>query len=1643
MFFAVLAGITCASLAALPTEASPTLVQHASKDAGTTQSASLAFPLNNTAGNWIGVVIRAGHSGQVFTVFDARGNNYRQAVVFSQTLDTPNGDTFAIFYAENISGGANSVTISESLSNSTLRFAILEYSGMAVANSLEAQGVTAAQGTGTSASSGNIVTTAAGDLLLGAVMTGSGTTYTSGSGFRIEEQVPTAPNTKLIAEDQVQGTAGSVAASATFAASVSWGAAVAAFKSASGTGGAPPSITNLNPTSGSVSTSVTLTGTNFGAAQGASAVTFNGTPAGTANGWSATSITVLVPIGATSGPVVVTVGGMASNSVGFTVTPPPPGITSLSPTSGAVGTSVTLTGTNFGAAQGPSAVTFNGTPAGTANSWSATSITVLVPTGATSGPVVVTVGGMASSGVAFTVVGPPPNITSLSPVLGTVGTSVTIAGTNFGAAQGASTVTFNGTPAGIANGWSATSITVLVPIGATTGNVVVNIGGQASNDANFTVQTTARPLALAQQKSIDAGTTNSSTLAFSSSTTPGNWIAVAIRAGHSGQVFNVSDSRGNTYRQAVQSNITVDTPNGDTLGIFYAENIAGGTNGVTVSDSIGSSTLRFAILEYSGLATSNSLDAVATAQGTGTVADSGNATTTASGDLLFGAILTSDARDFTAGTGYTIRDAVPALPNSKLITEDQGQSAAGPAAASASLSASAKWGAALAAFKAATGGASTSPTITSLNPTSGLVGALVTITGTNFGANKGTSTVTFNGTTANPKSWSDTSIVVPVPAGASTGVVVVNVGGVASNGVTFTVKPPPPSIASLNPGSAVTGNGPFTLTVAGTNFLSSSTVQWNGSARTTSFVSSTQLQATITAADISTVGVAKITVANPGPYGSVSADSAFFVGTAGGSNFAVITVNQAAQDIAYDSRNQVIYLSVAATAASNPNTICVLDPTTGTITSAQPAGNNPDALAISDESQFLYAGIDGAASVQRFLLPGLAKDISYALGANPNFGPYFALDLQVAPGAPHTTAVSLGNAGVSTKAQGGIMVFDDAAPRPTNAPGGFSLYDSIQWGADATTLFAANTESTGFDFYTLSVNSGGVTQNRDFQSVFGSFANRIHFDTGTKLIYAEEGHVINPATGLPTGNFNASGPMVMDSTLNTAFFVNEGSATATIQAFDLTHFTPINSITIPNVANSPLRLIRWGQNGLAFITKGLNGPGQVFLIGGNFISPAPPFALTPPPTPTVPPTPAANAPTITFLSPSSAIAGGATFSLTVNGTQFDPTAMVQFNGSALSTTFVSSTQLQAAVSASAIASPGTASITVANPPSTGGTSSGAAFFVGNSGGSSSAGTEFAVDIVNQASKDMVFDPADQLIYLSVPNTSANGNAIAVLDPATIRIAGEQFAGSNPNVIAISDDGQFLYAGIDGSSSVQRFTLPGLGTDISYSLGFAGFLGPQFALDLQVAPGSPHATAVTLGTWNSSPAALGGIEIFDDATVRPTIAKGFGPGGGGGVLYDSIRWGSDANTLFAANTEDTGFDFYTLSVNSSGVALTKDYPSTFSSFTNRIHFDSGTKLIYADDGHVIDPTTGLAMGNFGVSGPMVPDSTLNRAFFAKAVGTSMVVIYAFDLTHFSSVSSINISNVAGNPLRLIRWGQNGLAFNTDAGEIVLVGGNFVH
>ncbi|HKW64922.1 MAG TPA: Ig-like domain-containing protein, partial [Candidatus Acidoferrum sp.] len=234
-------------------------------------------------------------------------------------------------------------------------------------------------------------------------------------------------------------------------------------------------------------------------------------------------------------------------------------------------------------------------------------------------------------------------------------------------------------------------------------------------------QAEAAGITLVQHVAKDAGTTTTSTLAFASANTSGSFIAVAIRGGLSNsQVFTVTDSNGNTYKKAAQVGFTVSAVTG---AVYYAENIKGGANTVTVSMTV-SGPLRFAILEYSGVATANSLDVIATATGVGTAVSSGNATTTVSGDLLFGTVSTADAATWTAGTSYTIRDQIPSPPNAKFITEDQIQAAAGTAAATATLAASGNWGVVFAAFKPAGGVAGTPATIaaTAGTPQSATVG---------------------------------------------------------------------------------------------------------------------------------------------------------------------------------------------------------------------------------------------------------------------------------------------------------------------------------------------------------------------------------------------------------------------------------------------------------------------------------------------------------------------------------------------------------------------------------------------------------------------------------------------------------------------------------------------------------------------------------------------------------------------------------------------------------------------------------------------------------------------------------------------------------------------------------------------------------
>lgn len=105
-------------------------------------------------------------------------------------------------------------------------------------------------------------------------------------------------------------------------------------------------------------------------------------------------------------------------------------------------------------------------------------------------------------------------------------------------------------------------------------------------------------------------------------------------------------------------------------------------------------------------------------------------------------------------------------------------------------------------------------------------------------------------------------------------------GGGISNSLSFTITSqanPAPVIVGLSPASVTAGGQPFTLTVTGSNFISGSKVELNGSERQTTYQSPTQLTAAVLATDISIAGTLLVAVKTPSPGGGVSATLPFQV----------------------------------------------------------------------------------------------------------------------------------------------------------------------------------------------------------------------------------------------------------------------------------------------------------------------------------------------------------------------------------------------------------------------------------------------------------------------------------------------------------------------------------------------------------------------------------------------------------------------------------------------------------------------------------------------------------------------------------------------------------------------------------------------
>ena len=588
-----------------------------------------------------------------------------------------------------------------------------------------------------------------------------------------------------------------------------------------------PVISSLSTMSASVGSQVVISGTGFGSTQGNSIVTLNGALV-PVNSWSDTSLTVTIPAGATSGPLAVLVAPAmdASNAVPFTVTAaaPPAFILSASPTSvsiaqGASGTStITINpqngfsgGVSFSATGLPSGVTasFSPNPA-TASSTLTLTASSTAATGTSTVTVTGTSGSLSNSATVSLTVSAGPNFTlsaSPSSVSVTQGSSTTTT-ISIGAQNGFNsgvTLSASGLPGGVSASFSpnpatgSSTLTLTASSTATAGTATVTVTGTSGSLTNFTavVLTVTVNTALPSLWSDgDVGTTG---LAGSASFSNGTFTV----KGAGLQIWGTGDSFNFAYQilsgdGSIVARVTSVSPNSATPGIMIRDSL-----NPNAMSAFGAYFASNSYLNYRSTTGGNTSQSSAVA-----------------GPLPYWLKLTRSGSSISA---FTSPDGVNWTPIGASQTINMSPSVyVGLVVCSNSTSTLAT-----ATFDDVSVNSTTvpAPAISSVSANTGSIGNQVVISGSGFGSAQSTSIVTLNGVPVTVNSWSNTSVTVTIPAGATSGPLSVLVAPSmnASNPIPFTVTAQPLPTPWLDQdvgqvgiaGSATFSNGTFTVKGAG------------------------------------------------------------------------------------------------------------------------------------------------------------------------------------------------------------------------------------------------------------------------------------------------------------------------------------------------------------------------------------------------------------------------------------------------------------------------------------------------------------------------------------------------------------------------------------------------------------------------------------------------------------------------------------------------------------------------------------------------------------------------------------------------------------------------------------------------------------
>lgn len=887
--------------------------------------------------------------------------------------------------------------------------------------------------------------------------------------------------------------------------------------------------------------------------------------------------------------------------------------------------------------------------------------------------------------------------------------------------------------------------------------------------------------------------------------------------------------------------------------------------------------------------------------------------------------------------------------------------------------------------------------------------------------------------------------------------------GTSGGGVTGSKVP---TLSGIAPSTVQVGAPSTPILAFGSNFKDGATIQWNGTALASTCVgadvstsvpcaNATALSATVPASNFAADGIAKVSASNPSPGGGTSTSLTFTIApkTAGRTWIRGVPGITAPNDVVWDGPRQKLYVSVASNDPVAPNSILAIDPIAGTGAMPVAAGNNPNLLTISSDDSYLWVGMDGSNTVQRFLLSGLTKDISFPLPSDWARNPQQAVALEAAPVNPHVIALIAGHWGGSP-AGDGVYVYDDSTPRPLFVPGmiGSSpgpTIDWMQWGADDSVIYGDQyTTIDAGGIATMNVTPSGVSLTN--YNGGGLNPTITQYSKNNGLLYSYGG-AYDPVKLTQVGQFDlpttGAEACTADSTIHryycvTTFYVGSTDVTGfELRVFDLTSYALVDRVSFgfstqggpgSSVTGRPLKLVRWGNAGLALTTyaAAAYGSGGVFLIDGAAVNPNASADVSSGAS-------SSSYAWLSSLSPQSATTTSGAVKMTIQGSGFSPGSTACRNCNFLQlqflpTEFVSPTQLNVTFPVSDLPTTEPFEISVFDPSANLFSTNALTFTLLPASGSTQ------VIPLNLCGLSMAWDAGTQLLYVgTAAYDGAYPNAVVAVD-GNGTIAKSQTVEPNPIFLSDAANGEFLYVAYSGSTNLTQLALPGLNTTASGVLNNPQ-TGPWIAGDMKAAPQNPHTAAVTLIKPGWSPESLGGVVIFDDGVARPNFAPGWTGGQKVPAFLDTLAWGStDQELASAPSAWDSGVigPLYELRATPSGVSYAGQGTAIFNQNGGDIHSDFGTGLIYSDDGTVANPSNGVIVGDFRSSGLVAPDSSLNRVFIlgqtAAQANSTNFTIQSFNETTFAPVASITLNNLSGSPLELIRWGTSGLAVLTGGG-----------